>query len=446
MKEYEVVVIGGGPGGYEAALNLAKAGIKTLLIERAKERIGGVCLNEGCIPAKNYLESAGYVSNAKYFQDSGVKLELKGLNLEQLREKTESLINEIRTGVLWLLEQAGVALLYGNASFVDANTVDVSDQKIGFKKCIVAIGSLPRELPKLPLDGKRILCSSDIFKLTQMPKSIAIIGSGPIGCEFATFFSAFGVEVTIISRSSQLLPSEDEDISKALLRAFKKLNINVITSARLSDSEINERGVKLFVEANMQIQCELVLSAAGRVVQSGRLNLENAGVELDERGYIKVSQSFETTQEHIYATGDCIQTPAFAHTAYAEAKIVAKNIINSQKNCNEHITPSTIFTNPAVASCGLKEKEAAAHGISVEVKKAYFKVNARAKIHGDDSGFAKIVVCAKSGVILGASIIGVGATEIIHELVLAVEKKVTYTELKGMIHAHPTLSEIISYL
>ncbi len=449
MKQYETVVIGAGPGGYESALELARSGMKVLLVDRNKERIGGTCLNEGCITSKSYLQSAHYLSKASYFSDCGVMLEVKGLDIKQLKAKTISLKDEIRSGVHWLLEQAGVETLYGMASFVDANTIEVSNEKIGFEKCIIATGSQIRELPHLPLDAKKIISSKEVFELEELPASIVIIGGGPIGCEFATFFNAVGVEVTLLLRGTQLLSSEDEDVSKALLRAFKKRNIKVMTSTIVHEAEVDEKGVRLLIEAETQeqsLQSELVLCATGRVPYVEGLFPEKAGIELDAKGFIKVNEAFQTAQKHIYAIGDCIDTYAFAHTAYAEAKIAAHNIISGETTSNTHITPITTYTDPAIASCGLKEKEAAEQGRAVEIKKAVYKVNAKAKILGDDSGFVKLVVCADSGVILGASIIGAEATEIIHELVLAVEKKLTYIDVKEMIHAHPSVSEIIRYL
>ena len=447
MKQYEVLIIGAGPGGYKAALALADAGKSVLLVDKAKEKVGGTCLNVGCIPTKNYLESAKFVSKVSYFKDSGVELDVKGLDLKKLQEKTKSLIKEIRTGVLWMLEQAKVDIIYDTAIFVDENTIEIAGEQIVFERCIIAIGSKVRELPALPIDGKKIISSSDIFELEKLPKSVVIMGCGPIGCEFATFFNTFGVDVTMIGRSEQLLPSEDVDVSKALLRVFKRNSIKVFTSTTVKSSEETEDGVKLtLTETNESIECEIVLSAVGRVPNTDGLNLSNAGVEIDDKGFIVVKPSFQTTKEHIYATGDCINTPAFAHTAYAEGEITASNIINNEKQSNTHITPATIFTNPEIASCGLKENEAKEKGIEVDVKKAYFKVNSKAKIHGDDSGFIKMLVCPKSDVILGATIIGVEATEIIHELVIAVERKVTAKELKGLIHAHPTIAEIVSYL
>ncbi len=447
MKAYEVVIIGAGPGGYRAALALGKAGIKTLLIDRSKASVGGTCLNVGCIPTKSYLESASFISKIPHFQEMGLSLDFQGVNLEQLKNKTIALKDEIRTGVLWMLEQSHVELLYGNASFVDAKTLKVDAQNISFEKCIIATGSQVRTLPQLTLDSKSIISSSDIFELHTLPKSIAIIGVGPIACEMATFFSALHVKVTLIGRSQRLLPSEDEDISKALLRVFKKSDITVLTSTTIAKAQLNVEGVALSFNENQEnIQCELVLSAAGRIPYTKGLNLENIGLNSDEKGFIEVSASFVSSQKHIYAIGDCINTLSFAHTAYAEAEIVASNIINSKSDINTHITPSTIFTNPQIASCGLKERDEKEQDIEIEVKKAYFKVNAKAKIYGDDAGFVKLIICSKTGIILGATIIGVEATEIIHELVLCVEKKFTLEALREVIHAHPTISEIITYL
>ncbi|MBU1667357.1 dihydrolipoyl dehydrogenase [bacterium] len=445
MREYDVVVIGAGPGGYEAALKVADGGKKTLLIDRSKEHIGGVCLNVGCIPTKSYLQSANFVLKAPYFKACGVSLEIKGFDLNQLREKTISLVKEIRSGVVWLLDQAKVELLYGSASFVDAHTIEVLGEKIGFEKCVIATGSHARELPQLPFDAQRILSSTDIFGLKSLPKSIAIVGGGSIACEFATFFNALGIKVTMIIRGTQLLSKEDEDISKALLRAFKKRNIEVITSATISKSIVKDESVVLFVRSyeDEQIECDIVLNASGRIPYSEGLNLEQVNVKQDTKGFIEVEASFQTSHKNIYAIGDCINTPAFAHTAYAEARITAQNILDNNDKTNTHMTPTAVFSNPAVASCGLNEIRAKEQEIKIVVKKVYFKVNVKAKINGDDSGFVKIIVSADNGVILGASIIGTEATEIIHEMLIAIEKKLTIQEIEAIIHVHPSVSEIM---
>lgn len=448
MKQFQTVVIGAGPGGYEAALELARAGIKTLLIDKSKEHIGGVCLNEGCVSTKNYLQYAEFAAKASYFGSRGLKLEMQGLDVKELAIHTTSLKDELRTGVAWLLEQAGVEMLYGSASFVDSHHISVSDETIEFDHCIIATGSKTQELSVLPIDGKHIISSREVFELQALPKSIAIVGGGLIGCEFATFFSAFGVEVTMIVRGNQLLSSEDEDISKALLRAFKKRSINVLLSASILNVQMNGERVKLAITAENEehIECDLVLSATGRMPYTDGLQLENAAIKQSDKGYIEVNQSFQTTQEHIYAVGDCIDTFGYAHTAYTEGRVASHNIITGEVITNIHVTPSTIFSDPQIATCGLSEKEAKRLGLEIDVKKAYFKANAKAKILGDDSGFVKIILSSQDGIVLGASIVGVEAVEIIHILVAAVERKVTLKELAGMIYAHPTISEIIRNL
>lgn len=448
MKQYDTVVIGAGPGGYEAAMQLGRAGVKTLLIDKSKERIGGTCLNEGCIPAKNYLESAEYASKVTYFNDCGVRVEMKGLDIIRLREKTVALLKELRSGIVWGLDQAGVECLYGNASFVDSHTIKVDDEPIGYKNCIIATGSQFQQIPELPLDGKRIISSKEVFELDYLPTSIAIVGGGSIGCEFATFFGAFGVDVTMIQRKPLLLSSEDAEIAKTLMREFKKRHIKVLTSTMVEDANVSDSGVELLISGEKQerIFCDMVLCATGRTPYTEGLNLENSGVMKNEKGFIEVNDFLQTSQAHIYAIGDCIDTPAYAHTAYAEAAIAVQNIIKPQSVANTPISPSVIFSRPQVASCGVQEEEAHKQGRPIEIKKAYFKINSKAKINGDDSGFAKIIVCSESGVVLGASIIGGEATEIIHEMIVAIERKITLKELKAIIHAHPTVSEIVRFL
>jgi len=449
MKQFQTVVIGAGPAGYEAALQLAKAGIKTLLIDKSKEHIGGVCLNKGCIPTKNYLQYAEFTAKASFFGARGLELEMKGLDIKELAMHTTLLKDELRSGVSWLLEQAGVEMFYGSASFIDNHHISVSDEAIEFDHCIIATGSANKRVSEIPIDGKRIVSSDEIFQLETIPSSIVIIGGGFIGCEFATFFNAFGVDVTMIARGTQLLSSEDEDVSKALLRAFKKRSINVLFSSKVLNTTTDEDGVELAINTENEehnIKCELVLCATGRIPYTDGLQLENATIKQSSKGFIEVNRSFQTTQEHIYAAGDCIDTLGYAPVAYTEGKIAADNIISGEIKTNTHVAPATIFSDPQIATCGLSEKEAKRLELDIDVKKAYFKANAKAKILGDDSGFIKIIIASQDGIVLGASVVGVEAVEIIHILVAAVERKVTLKELAGMIYAHPTISEIIRNL
>jgi dihydrolipoamide dehydrogenase len=448
MREVDAVVIGAGPGGYETAMELGRGGMKTLLIDRSREKIGGTCLNEGCIPAKLYLECAGYAARAAYFAGCGLEVRIGKPDLGALKEKKKALLEELRSGIVWGLDQAGVEFMQGSAAFADAHTLEVSGERIGFKTCVIATGSVFKELPGLPRDGRKILTSKEVFELDALPSSIAIVGGGAIGCEFATFFAAFGVEVTLIQRRERLLPSEDPEVAKALMREFKKRGIRVLASAALEGAVVGEEGVALRIggEHPEEMRCDILLCATGRSPCTGGLDLEKGGVIRDAGGFIAVNSYLQTSQPHIYALGDCIDSPAYAHRAYAEASVAARNILTAPQVRVTPITPSVIFTHPQIAGCGLSEEEAKGRGIAVEVRKAWFKVNSKAKIYGDDSGFAKIVTEPRSGTVLGASIIGADATEIIHEMVVAVEKKITLDELKSFIHAHPTVSEIVRFL
>lgn len=448
MREVDAVVIGAGPGGYETAMELGRGGMKTLLIDRSRENIGGTCLNEGCIPAKLYLECAGYAARAAYFAGCGLGIQIGKPDMGALRERKLSLLNELRSGIVWGLDQAGVEFMEGEAVFTGPHTLDVAGEEIGFRFGVVATGSVFRPVPGIVVDGDRIISSKEVFELDALPASVAILGGGAIGCEFATFFAAFGVEVTMIQRRERLLPSEDPEVAKALTREFKKRGIRVLTSSVVEEVKPGAQGVELLLggENSLSVRCEKLICATGRSPSTQNLQLQSAGVVLDEKGFVAVNASLQTSQPHIYALGDCIDSPAYAHRAYAEASVAARTILGESQVHVTPITPSVIFSHPQIASCGLSEEEAKERGVAVGVRKAYFKVNSKAKIYGDDAGFAKIVTDSQTGTVLGASIIGTDATEIIHEMVVAVEKKITLDELKSFIHAHPTVSEIVRFV
>lgn len=441
--QYDAVVIGAGAGGYEAAIELAKSGLKTALIEKEKAKIGGVCLNEGCIPTKTYLESAGLFLHTAWYSELGIELEIKGFNLSKLQAKSEALKDEIRSGVVWLLDQAGVEMIYGEAQFRDNHTIIVDKKPLAFKHCIIATGSIPRSDAMHPVDGEAILSSKEVFSLTSLPQSMVIMGGGAIGCEFATFFNALGVEVTMLSRRKYLVPSQDRDVSKALMRAFKKRGIKIIPSTKVMSSEIKEKQVVLELDNGSTLTTDKLLLAIGRVPNTQRLALANTDIEQDAKGSIQVNPSFQTTQPHIYAVGDCIATTAYAHVATKEGKVAVHNIIHNATQTNRSVIPSVIFSISQIASCGINEAEAKDQGVDIAIKKHYYKANPKAKILGDDAGFAKYILDASSGKILGASIVGALASELIHIITMAMEQRMSYGEMQELIYAHPTLSEVV---
>lgn len=442
MKKYDVVIIGAGPGGYKAAFILGKAGKTVCMIEKAPEKIGGICLNEGCIPAKNYIETATFIKKIEQFRANGIKASFDGLDIDALKENTASVIDELRKGITFILSTVNAQTVIGTALFASENSVSVDGEEIGFEHCIIATGSIAAPLSALPYDGEKILSSSDVFKLSDFPEKIAIIGGGAVGCEFATFFSFIGSEVTMIIRGEHLLSKEDKDLAKALEREYRKRGIKILSKSTVTKSETSGKGVTLFLEEET-VETDAVLVCTGRVPNTKDLELENAGVERDEKDFIKADETFATSQKHIYAVGDCINTVAYAHTAYKEAKVASYNIINGGSSTNSSLNPNGIFSEPQIASCGLKEKEAQEQNIAVEITKLYFKGNAKAKIEKDDSGFIKLITGPGSKKILGAAAVGVKATEIIHELLIAVEKEVSLEELEKLIHIHPTIAEQI---
>lgn len=446
---YDVIVLGAGPAGYEAALELGKYGKSVCLIDKAIARLGGTCLNEGCIPAKNYIESALLLHKIETFKSRGLSVNEISFELNTLRESTQSLIADLQKGISGQLKRLNVEMMCGEASFADTHTVQVKNgdeiQKVSAEHIIIATGSKVRNLDVMPIDGAHIIDSTGVFALQFLPKSIAIVGGGAIGCEFASFFQALGVDVTLIEYFNTLIPAEDEDVSKALQREFVKKDIQVKTGVAVESSHVVSSGVELKLNSGESLKVERVLVAAGRLPNTDTLNSEAAGIIL-EKGFVDVNEFFQTNHPHIYAIGDVINTLAFAHTAYKEAKVVARNIAFSESGINDKLSPAVTFSHPQIASIGIKEKEAKEQALDVTVQKLFFKASGKAKIHGDDSGFIKLITQKESGVILGASIIGVDATEIIHEILLAIETQQTVSSVGDLIHAHPTVAESIGML
>ncbi|MFK5882640.1 MAG: dihydrolipoyl dehydrogenase [Sulfurospirillum sp.] len=442
---YDVVVIGGGPGGEKCSASLTKAGKKVCLIEKKKSHIGGTCLNEGCIPAKLYLESVGCLGKKKHLESLGFSMKDTMFELNTLKDKKTTLLNQIRKGATASITKAGVDILFGEARFIGENSVQVGEQIIKADKFVIATGSIHRPHPLLEIDKKQIISSDEVFELEKIPESILIVGGGAIGCEFATFFNSLGVNVHIAEFTPNLVPAEDEDVAKTLERELKRKGIKVTTNANVTNYTKNENSVMIDMQTSrgaVQDSYELVLVSIGRAPNTKNLGLKNANIKND-RGFIIVDENLTTANPNIYALGDVIPTPALAHMAYHEAKVVANNILNTIKKEPSKTIPFVTFCNPQVASVGLNEKTLKKSDIDYEVKKQFFKSSSKAKIKGDDGGFIKLLCEENSGVILGGAIIGQEATELIHLLLIAVNQSLTIDNLKDMVFAHPTLSESI---
>ena len=445
---YDVIVLGAGPAGYEVASLLSEGGKRVCVIEKNEEQIGGTCLNEGCIPAKNFLESALFVKKMAHFNACGVNATLNSFEIDKLQESTNSLILTLRSGIEAKLKKAGVETKYGVASFESEHKIKVGNEILEATNIVVATGSKHREFTLLPLADNKIISSKEAFLLPKIPASILIVGAGAIGCEFATFFNSLGSAVELVEYASCVLPLEDEDVAKTLMREMQKQKIKVKTSSEVVGATVEANTVKVQIKSKEQIsesEYECVLVATGREPNLADLDGEKIALAFDGRFVATGEYLQSSSHPHIYAIGDVVNSPALAHMAYYEAKRVASHILGQEVMPQNSFVPNVTFCSPQVASVGESEKSLKEAGTEYKIVKNFFKSSGKAKIKGDDSGFVKVLV-GDDEKILGASIIGNDATEIIHELQIALSTNLTMPSLAKIIFAHPTLSESIAEL
>ncbi|MFA5878870.1 MAG: dihydrolipoyl dehydrogenase [Candidatus Margulisiibacteriota bacterium] len=450
--KYDVCVIGAGPCGNNAALELAKKGKKVCLVEKSLTQIGGTCLNQGCIPVKSLLEAAEVCELIKSSQNFGLEAEIKPIDLAKIKSITESQIQRLRKGLEFLFTKSKIDLKIGTASFKNANTITISnsDQQIEIQadQFILATGSKPKEIPGISTNSKNVLYSAGLLKSHILPKSLAIVGAGFIGTEFASMYQKWGVQVYLIEFLPQILNSEDPEIVRVLQRELTKKGVKIFTEHKLIalkdlDHNLTELELENLTDGRKtNLEVEQVLIAGGRKPNFSQLNLAQIGVAL-ENGFVKVDQNLKTNLPHIYAGGDLINTPMLAHAAAREGLVIAAAILGQANYRLTNNIPNVVYTDPQIASIGLNEKKALETNLEIEVHKTFFKANAKAIIHQKEAGLIKIISQKSTNKILGASIVGPLATEIIQELVLAVELGLTLTDLKKAVHGHPTLVEII---
>ncbi len=455
MAQYDVIFIGGGPAGYVGAIRCGQLGLSTAVIER--DGLGGTCVLWGCIPAKALLESSAMASRMKHAAEFGVSVGDVKLDYGVAMKRSRAVSLQNSKGVEFLFKKYKVTWIKGTGrlaggSSVAVTTADGKEEKHEARKGIVlATGSRVRGLPQigLELDKTNVLSSDDALTLERAPKTMAIIGAGAVGCEFADVFNAFGTQVTLIEVLPAILPIEDADASTDLSRSFRKRKIEVLTAARISGAKVGKGLVKLTVETGgekKQLEVEQVLVAAGRAPNVEDLGLEKAGVQLTERGFIKVdTTTYQTSATRIYAIGDVIGPPMLAHKGFREGHILAERLAgqNPHPLTYDNI-PNATYCHPEVASIGLTEQQCKDQKLSYKVGRFPFSANGRARTAGETEGFVKIIRDTKYGEILGAHIVGAHATELIHELVVARENEFTVEEVELAIHAHPTLSEAVS--
>lgn len=451
-RHYSFAVIGGGPAGYTAALKLAEFNpdAKICLIEKALEKIGGTCLNEGCIPVKSLAESAELYRKICNSKEYGLYPIIQTPDITKIAETGMKNQDQLRQGILSLLKNKKVQILDGTASFRTSTVIRIQnggeDYDISADKTVIASGSVPKSMPVFPVNGKNVVTSTEMLKLQAIPKKLLVIGGGAIGCEFASIFRQLGSDVTVVEMLERLLPSEDADISRALEREFQKSGIRVLAGAKVKSLENSpvHTTVKIETSEKEEIsgQYDIVLVAAGRTPNTAGLGLDKAGVQSNQ-GFIPVDPGMRTNVANIFAAGDVVNTPAYAHTAAREGTIAAENASGKPLTPVRYPNiPRIVFTDPQVGAAGMTENTAVREGLEIRIHKKFFKAIGKAVVMKNTAGFVKILSEEKTGKILGASIIGPSATELIHELALAVEMELTIKEVGELVHGHPTLSEL----
>ena len=450
-NQFDVIIVGGGPAGYVCAIRAAQLGLATAVVER--DKLGGVCVNIGCIPTKALLHSA-YIANLVSHDAKELGVEVGSVKTDYgvAMRRSRKVSEQNSKGVEFLMKKHKIAIIKGSGVLGRNRTVRVGKEDYQASKAVViASGSRVKGIPQigLEIDKKTVISSDEALFLDKLPASLAIIGAGAVGCEFADIFNAFGTKVTLIEVLPRILPIEDAEASDALSKSYKKRGITVLAGVKVKQANVGKEKVSLTIDNNGKsetIEAEKVLMAAGRAVNTEDLGLKDAGVQLTDRGFIKVNlATLETTASGIYAIGDVAGPPMLAHKGSREGVVVAERIAGHQPQPIKYDNvPSVTYCHPEVASIGVTEDQAKERKLDYQVGRFPFSANGRARTTGDTEGFVKIIRDKKYGEILGAHIVGSHASEIIHELAVARQNEYTVEEVDLAIHAHPTLSEAIA--
>lgn len=418
----DLIIIGAGPGGYETAIKAAKNGLKVTIINDGP--LGGVCLNEGCIPTKTFCHYAGKEEFAS------------------VAERKEQVVNQLRNGVAFLLKNPNITIVEGKASLKDANTVVVGDTEYQAKNIIIATGSSPARLPIPRADSEMVLTSTDVLNLKELPESICVIGGGVIGLEMACYLRKFGVEVTVLEYAPNILPNFDEDISKRLKQMLTRQGIRIETSAQVT--AIDDEGFVSFEKKDQkyEVACDKVLMAVGRKPNTDGLNLDALGISYDKKG-IKVNENMQISVPNIYAIGDVNGQMMLAHVASFQGYRALNHIMGKKDQIRFDLVPSAVFTTPEVASVGLTEAQCDDEELDYKTLKVPYGSVGKAVAMGETDGFCKLIIDNENNTILGCHIMGSHASDLIQEVVTMMNLGVTLDRAKDIIHAHPTLSEII---
>lgn len=444
--EVDTLVVGAGPGGYVAAIRAAQLGQKVTIVEKGD--LGGTCLNVGCIPSKALIQAGDAVERAHGSEDMGITTDKVTVDFSKVQDWKGGIVNRLTSGVEGLLKGNKVDIVKGEVYFVDDHNVKVMDetnsQTYTFKNCIIATGSTPIEIPSFPFSD-RVLDSTGALALKEVPESLVVIGGGYIGTELGSAYANFGTKVTIIEGEKEILATFEKSMTSVVKKRLKKKDVDIVTSALAKGVKETKNGVEVTYEVKGEehtVKADYVLVTVGRRPNTQEIGLEQVGIELDERGLIKVDKQCRTNKENIYAIGDIVPGLPLAHKASYEGKVAAEAISGKKTAVDYLVMPAVVFTNPEMASVGYTEQEAKDEGIKIKASKFPYGANGRALSMNDTDGSLKLITREEDGLVIGAQIVGANASDLISELALAIEAGMTAEDIALTIHPHPTLGEI----
>lgn len=444
--EVDTLVVGAGPGGYVAAIRAAQLGQKVTIVDKGP--LGGTCLNVGCIPSKALIQAGHLVENARGNEEMGITTENVKVDFEKVQAWKDGIVKRLTSGVESLLKGNKVDIVKGEVYFIDKNSVRVIDgdnsQTYKFNNCIIATGSTPIEIPSFPF-SERVLDSTGALNLKEIPKSMVVIGGGYIGTELSGAYANFGTKITIIEGEKEILNTFDKSMTAVVKRRLKKKNVDIVTNAMAKSVEEKDDGVVVTYEVNGEektVEADYVLVTVGRRPNTKDIGLEQIGVEMDERGLIKIDKQCRTNIPNIYAIGDIVAGPPLAHKASYEGKVAAEAISGKKSEIDYIGMPAVVFSDPEMASVGYTEQEAKEAGIEVKVAKFPFAANGRALSLNETDGSLKLITRKEDGLVIGGQIVGPNASDLVAEIGLAIEAGMTAEDIALTVHAHPTLSEI----
>jgi dihydrolipoamide dehydrogenase len=444
MSKYDIIVLGSGPGGYVTAIRASQLGFKTAIVE--KESLGGVCLNWGCIPTKALLKSAQVFEYLKHAEDYGLSVKDYDKDFNAVVKRSRNVADGMSKGVQFLMKKNKIDVIEGYGKVKPGKKVEVDGKDYSADHIIIATGARSRELPSLPQDGKKVIGYREAMTLDKQPKKMIVVGSGAIGVEFAYFYSSMGTEVTIVEYMPNIVPVEDDDVSKQLERSFKKSGINIMTSAEVTKVDTSGKGVTATVKTKKGeevLEADIVLSAVGIKTNIENIGLEDVGIAVD-RDKILVNDYYQTNIPGYYAIGDVTPGQALAHVASAEGILCVEKIAGQHVEAIDYGNiPGCTYCTPEIASVGLTEKQAKEKGYDIKVGKFPFSASGKASAGGNKDGFVKVIFDAKYGEWLGCHMIGAGVTDMIAEAVLGRKLETTGHEVLKAVHPHPTMSEAV---